>query len=709
MFQELEKQLLMRLKILLQYRNRYIYIALSLSIFILVSISFWYIIIAIPYLYYIYKKQLKLIKIIFLIFIIYIGCIFIFNISSIKENDSYNVTVIKDIKVDEYTSFLGKINYQYVKVYFDEDIQIKPGDNLIIFGDLNIPVKSTIPKTFDYKNYLKSQNIKYTVFAKDVEIKNSSFSIYLFPFYIEKYIDNFQPLSGGYIKTFILAEKTDIDLDVKTQINQIGISHLFAVSGLHIAILVLTMDNLLKKTKLKQVIKENIIMLLLLSYLVITSFSPSVTRASIMYILLIMNKRYNLEFSSLDILSIIFVFLLFLRPYYYYDAGFLLSFLVTFTILFSNSILKEKSKINQLFLISFIAFIMTIPIVLKLNYQINLLSIILNVIFLIYVTYIILPLSYITFLLPFFDRINYIFIKLFEWILGLVSKVDSLIIQLYFPNELSIIIYYIIIFSLLVSLETKTRIKENILALFLFVFLIYFSPYFDMRKSVSFIDIYGDSTLIRDSFNRCNILIDTGDYDDYDSLINYIKGKNIRRIDYLIISHFHSDHYGESQDLLNEFNIITVISKHNISEYENKNITCGSITMYIYPFEYEELNENNNSILMSIFINDKHYLFTGDIELSRELDFISKYDLDIDYLKVPHHGSITSSTRQFIDGLDPEEVFIIVSTKNQHGHPHINVISRYEQMSIIINRTDLMGTIEVYYLFGKEYKRIHSP
>ena len=152
-----------------------------------------------------------------------------------------------------------------------------------------------------------------------------------------------------------------------------------------------------------------------------------------------------------------------------------------------------------------------------------------------------------------------------------------------------------------------------------------------------------------------------------------------------------------------------MISKYNVSEYENEKITCGSITMFIYPFVYNETNENNNSIIMSLFINDKHYLFTGDIELSRELDFISEYNLDIDYLKAPHHGSITSSNKVFLESVQPEEVFIIVSTKNTHGHPHMDVISRYEQMNIIVNRTDLMGTIEVYYLFGKEYKRIHSP
>ena len=110
-----------------------------------------------------------------------------------------------------------------------------------------------------------------------------------------------------------------------------------------------------------------------------------------------------------------------------------------------------------------------------------------------------------------------------------------------------------------------------------------------------------------------------------------------------------------------------------------------------------------------LYISNKHYLFTGDIEKSREISFISKYDLDIDYLKVPHHGSKTSSTQQFLESVNPKTAFTISYSNNIHGHPHSEVMKRYQEMSIPVYRTDLSGTIEVYYIFGKEYKRIHSP
>ena len=583
----------MKLKILLQYRNRYLYVSIFIVIYILIMNSLWYLILLVPYIIYVYKVHKNLFKITIFVLIIYTISLLIFNIQRVSELDSYNVTVVNDIKVDTYTSFLGKINTEYIKVYFDEDLVIKPGDKLIIRGDIEVPPKSTIPNTFDYNNYLKSQGIKYTIFAKEVEYIESSFSLFLIPYKIGKYIDKSLPLSGGYIKTFILADKEDIDLEVREQINKTGISHLFAVSGLHIAMLVLALNFLLGKTRLNETKSQNLIMTILITYLVITSFSPSVSRASIMYVLLVINKRYNLRFSTLDILSIIFIILLFIRPYYYYDAGFLLSFLVTYTILISSSILNKDSKVYQLFLLSFIAFLVTIPIILKLNYQINVLTLILNIFFLMFVSYIILPLSYISFILPFFDKINYIFILIFERILDYVSGINILVFKFYFPNDIYIIIYYFLMFIFLVSLEINSRIKTRLLYIFLLLIFIYITPNINPMKSVSFIDIYGDSTLILDSFNQCNILIDTGEHDDYDSVINYMKGKNIRKLNYLIISHFHSDHYGEASDILEEFNVEILISKNNVKKYEDRTISCGSISMFIYPFIYNQQNENN--------------------------------------------------------------------------------------------------------------------
>ena len=88
---------------------------------------------------------------------------------------------------------------------------------------------------------------------------------------------------------------------------------------------------------------------------------------------------------------------------------------------------------------------------------------------------------------------------------------------------------------------------------------------------------------------------------------------------------------------------------------------------------------------------------------------MEKYNVDVDYLKIGHHGSITSSTEKFIDAVNPEEVFIMAKRNNFMNHPNDIVIERLSLRSIIINRTDLHGSIEIVYYSNKEIKKYYSP
>jgi len=698
----------MKFENLLQLKYKGIYVVISFVLLFLVINNWWYIIIAPFYLFYLFNNHKNILKIICVILLVYVVRMVQFDLNIIGPNSEYNVNVIKDIKIDDYTSFSGRYKSQLVKVSINETMTIKPGDKLICSGEIKEPINNTTPHLFNYKNYLKSQNIKTLLYLTDCKTIGGSWNINIISYKINNYIDNHFKYSNNYIKTFILADKSGFDDNLINRINTIGISHLFAVSGLHISLIVLSIMIVLKNMKIKDSNIEYIITFFLVIYMIITSFTPSVVRASLMFIFLIVNKRLKFGLSSIDVLSFIFIILVIINPYYYYDAGFLLSFLVTFVILLSSNILNTNSKLKQLFLLSTISFFITIPIILNLNYQINFLSLFFNIFFLFYVTYIILPLGYITFLIPILDKFYYFFISIFEMFLKITSSIDFFIIHMYFSNVLSIIIYYIIIFYGLYSYEYNKSFKKTFLFIALLLILVWGAPYYNMVQKVTFLDVYGDSTIIIDRADKCNIIIDTGEVDDYDTLVNYLKTNNIKRIDYLIITHYHSDHYGEANDVIKNFNVKELVNRQNIDKY-NGMIKCGNISFYIYPNKTSYSNENNRSIILSLFISDKHYLFTGDIESPRETAFIHNYAIDVDYLKVPHHGSITSSSIPFIEDISPKEVFIIVSRRNRNNHPSSIVVSRYEKMGIKIYRTDLDGTIIVRYIFGKEFKKVHVP
>ncbi|MCF7927106.1 MAG: DNA internalization-related competence protein ComEC/Rec2 [Candidatus Izimaplasma sp.] len=618
------------------------------------------------------------------------------------------ITVLQVINTTEYTTFVGKYNNKKIQCFYSEAISLKPGDIVHISGSLNTPSKNTIPNTFNYNAYLKSKQIYKQLTVDDIVKENHTFTFGNLRYLVTQYIERYMPHSKSYIKVFILADDTHLSEITKDNISELGISHLFAVSGLHIGILVLAIMKISDRLSIPSRTTQVIIMIVLLLYLFLTNFTPSITRAASLYFLSLLNKHYKWEFSTLDLVAIIFIILLLINPFFIYSVGFKLSFLMTVIILLSHQILHKKTQLIQLYLISFICFLWSVPLVVSITHQINIVTVPLNVLFILLMTYCVLPLAYVTFLFPIFDSLYNQIIQVYNWIIHSFSLINVGIIQLSFSHPLLIILYYCLIFYLMVSLETIKKRLKTISLVFLVIFLISLSRYINPIKKVIFFDVSGDSTFISDKFNQCNILIDTGDKDDYNGVINYLLSKNIKRLDYVIISHSHRDHSGELKDILSNFKVSNLITNQSVKPYENQLIKCGSLSFYIYELLYDYGNENNNSIVLSLFINNYHMLFTGDIEIKKEQEFIQKYKIDIDILKVPHHGSYTSSTQEFISALNPKTAIIIAKRFNKFNHPSSQTINRFKKNDIQVLRTDQLGTIK-WRFFGRTIIQTYYP
>jgi len=699
----------MKSKILSQLRYRFLYIALSIVVIILVKTDAKYLIVIFAYVLYLLKNHKDILIFCLIVCLIYSTSVLYANSINIDESAQYDVVVKKVYINKNNMNYDGIIDGKMVKVYLSDLEEIKPGDLYTVKGELTTPINNTIPNTFNFKNYLLSKKIKYIIYETTSVYKGEEFNINIIPYKINQYIENKLPYSKDYVKTFILADKSEFDQDFKNNINMLGVSHLFAVSGLHVGLLVIIVEKLFKKMKFTSNKIEMVITFLLILYLISTGFAPSITRASLMFIFLVINKKLMLKLSSIDIISIIFILLIVLNPYYFFNIGFVLSFLVTLLILLGRNLITSKSSIVSLLSISVLSFFGTLPVVININYQINLISLFLNVILILIVSYIILPMSYFVFVFPLFDRISFIFNSGFNYIINRFALIDFFMIEGSFTNVLHIMIYYVLMMLCVADFERGKRGFSNLFLLGLAVVIIFNSSIINVYQRVVFLDVTGDSTFIADSFNRCNILIDTGEKDEYNSVISFLKSNNARKLDYLIISHMHSDHYGEANDIIEEINVKRVITNSDVTSKDDVLYNCGNISFVIYGNTITYENENNNSIIMSLFIADKHYLFTGDSENIRENDFMKDNSFDVDYLKVGHHGSITSSSDGFIDTFTPESVFIMVKRKNKHKHPSDIVINRYYERNIDVYRTDLLGSIEHKYLFGYETKKYYKP
>lgn len=264
----------------------------------------------------------------------------------------------------------------------------------------------------------------------------------------------------------------------------------------------------------------------------------------------------------------------------------------------------------------------------------------------------------------------------------------------------------------------------------------------DKNLEIYFIDVgQGDCTLIKTESNKI-ILIDGGEgnsekYNQGENVVlPYLLDRGITKIDYIMISHFDSDHCGGLFYIIENLkvkNIIIGLQSEEYSQYtnllnliKNKNINLIVVqngmrlkidTTSYFDILWPDINNlvqensiNNNSIVAKFCYKNKTILFTGDIEEPAENILINIHgnNLKSDILKSPHHGSHSSSTNEFINLVKPQIVLIGVGKNNSYGHPSEVVIDRYLSTGMKIYRTDLMGEITIK-ISGKKiliYKKL---
>ena len=594
--------------------------------------------------------------------------------------------------------------YGYVRKIDNNKVLIKSKENIIVYtknndldlndyvlvkGKLSYPSNNTIFNLFNYKDYLNNKKIYLTMNSDDIRIINKNKNIfYKIKNNLYKKINKYK--TKKYIKIFVLGDK--IDLDNKNLFNNLGIIHIFSISGFHISLICF----LLRKLKCKNMI----IYCILLLFLFLTNFGISSIRASLFFIFSNINKKYKLNISSSDRLIILAYLLLIINPYYIYDIGYIFSFLITYSIININ--VKNDNHFIKLLKISSIAFLTSVPLLINNNYSINFLSIIFNIILVPIVSYLIFPLSLLTLILP-IDNYLYFITNIFEKICVTMESINIFTFSFAKLPLLTIITYYFVLFS-----KIKYRYLINIIMIFIF----YYIGFYLLNPRVYYINVgQGDSTLIR--YKNKNILIDTGGsfYDNNitKNNITFFKSIGVKKINYMIITHGDLDHCGEAINLVNNYKVekvifncgpynyletelIKVLDKKKIKYYSCiKELNIDDNKLYFLQTK-EYSNENDNSNVIYTKLNGYNFMFMGDASITTEKEILDKYNLpDIDALKVGHHGSKTSSGIEFINEINPKYSIISVGKKNRYGHPNKEVLDNLKESKIY--RTDQDGSV----------------
>ncbi|MGX4600874.1 ComEC/Rec2 family competence protein [Faecalimicrobium sp. JNUCC 81] len=241
--------------------------------------------------------------------------------------------------------------------------------------------------------------------------------------------------------------------------------------------------------------------------------------------------------------------------------------------------------------------------------------------------------------------------------------------------------------------------------------------------AVHIIDVgQGDSILIQTP-NSKNILVDSGDENSSHIIKSYLKKYKVKTVDIMIATHPDSDHIGGLDNIINDFNVKSIFmpeQETNTNAYKNLVNACLNKNLSIqHLYKDDTINiednidiltlnpsfiqdDNNlNSIVFKLNFMNKSFLFTGDAEYQNEIDIINSFNLDdVDFLKVGHHGSSSSTNENFLKEVSPDIATISCGYKNQYGHPHRSTLENLSTEGVKVYRTDLLGDI-VFYSDGK--------
>ena len=488
---------------------------------------------------------------------------FIGYVISYKIDGNYLSAIIKakeKLKVSYY------FKEKEEKDYFLENL--KYGSTLIIEGNLTTPRQNTIPNTFNYEKYLYNQKIYYILNADEIIISNNQNNFYKLKNYLVNLINHRD--NNDYLNTLILGIKNNLDADTYANFQSNGISHLFAISGMHINLFAAMILFVLRKLKITEKNRYLFLIIFLGIYGGLASFPASLLRAYIFFVLITFNKLLSLKINTIKILIYTFIIITSINPFYIYDIGFQYSFITTLGLILYSSYISKGNYFSRLIKISLIALLFSTPITLYNFYEVNLLSIFANLLIVPLVSFFIYPLSLISLIIPIIEPINTIFISFLEYINNLLSNIIILKIIIPFTNILYLILYY----AFLLMFTIFHNIKY-LLGLIIFLITVKIAPIIDNSYYLYFIDVgQGDSILIVTPHQKEAILIDTGgkipyseekwmvrnnNYHISDNIITFLKSININKIDILILSHGDYDHMGEAINLVNNFKVDKVI------------------------------------------------------------------------------------------------------------------------------------------------------
>ncbi|CDZ75137.1 DNA internalization-related competence protein ComEC/Rec2 [Peptoniphilus sp. ING2-D1G] len=662
---------------------------------------------------------------------IYVSILIIFLVSIISVNFRNKNTllgyvslegkIIQDF-IDNENKFIFSDSYlnKYL-IYSKEDLKI--GDKVRIKGEIKLPKGKMNPYDFNYRNYLKAKGIDYIIYCDSARYLGKSFIDEVradFREYVKSAISFLKEDNQRIVMSILLANTSYMDEMSKSDFRESGLSHVLAVSGLHICIILYVVETLLKLVRVSKIKRRLFAIILAFIYIYLIYFPIGALRSFFMFTILFMSFLGKKKYKPKDALILSAIITLLINPYAIYSPSFMLSYLsVLGILLFAKTI---KSKMGSVYFKESIAItlsvsIMIIPISFYYFESYSILGIISNIFVLpIYTLAIIL--SYFMVIFKFAAPVISPAVDLIldgaGLLIKLINKLNFLNVNFY-VGIFQVITYYLF---LLLIIKRYVFIKYQAFNKSIFissVLILIFSMFNYINKKDNFIMdfLYVDQaecTFIKN--NKTNIMIDTAGSRDKNYrpgkiyTLNYLRYNSIDKIDYLFLTHFDEDHAEGLLDIIDEVEIKRAyVSYFEDNEYIKALLERG---VDVYLVEKNDIINIDDNTTIEILSDSKNYrdannksmvfvlnhrgfksLFTGDIYKEVEEHIYE----DADLLKVAHHGSSTSSSDDFLKRTTPVYATISAGVDNYYNHPDEDVIKRLNENNILWKSTNYDGQI----------------
>ena len=619
------------------------------------------------------------------------------------------------------------------------------GMRMQLTGQLVQPSERLHRFQFSMAAYLKSQGAIGTYEVEHMSFVNMDTSIlsrlgrYRFSL-LQKIDDTFPETLAGEAKALLFGDQGDLDQQTKRTYQILGITHLFAISGLHVALLGGLFYQFLLFCRVRIHIAVSLLLIALPIYAVLAGGAPSVWRSVMMTVIVLLLQLNSKQLTASDAISVSFVVFVWLQPFSIFQVGFQLSYLATCALIFSSKIIVTSHWLKNGFLITFVCQLLVYPLLLYHFYEISLSSFIVNIFLVPLFSFVLLPINVFFFLNSYvIPSLNTLFFPLYEKVRMALSTFLSVIADLPYqlwqpgrPSTFFLCLAFIAVIWMFVLIEKRFYVWASAMIV-VPVLLLSVLPRVHDDLRITYLSVgQGDSTIVELPKREQVIVIDVGGILRFDGdawkksdttyevgrqvVVPYLKGKGLTTIDQLILTHADADHAEGAEEVLQELRVKAIYvtpscmgkavmqdlwqeaNKQQIPIYEMMAGTTFRIgdVQFDYLWPYDRMYEgNNDSLVLKITRGTFSTLLTGDLEEDGERTLIEKSSLSTTILSPGHHGSKTSSSDAFLRATQPELAIFSTGLNNRYKHPAKEVVERFQAAGIQTLNTAEDGTIEV--------------